>query len=120
MPTLEKLLLAGSNSGRPIAISVTGSAGTTIHTTTTGSAIIDEVWLYSSYTGTGTQKVTVEFGNTTASDRFETSVTGSVGLYLLSPGLTISASGSTASTIRAFATTGSGVTIAGYVNRYTP
>jgi len=120
MATVEKQLLSGSIAGRPIAIVVTGSAGTQIHTTTTNPNTIDEVWLYASYVGTGAPILSTQWGSTSVSDNIETTLTGSAGLYVISPGLTLSASGSTASTIRAFATTGSGVTVTGYVNRYTP
>lgn len=120
MATVQKLLLSGSIAGRPISITTTSTPGTPLHTTTTNSSSIDEVWLYSSYIGTGTPTVTVEWGGTGNGDRISAGLTGSVGLYLMVPGLIMSASGSTASTIRAYASTGSGVTITGYVNRYTP
>ena len=121
MGTIQKLLLSGSVAGRPIHVTATSTPGTAIHTTTTASAQIDEVWLYTSYIGSGTPSITLEFGGTTnPNDRIQAFLTGSSGLYVLTPGLILTASGSTASTIRAFASTGSGVVVTGYVNRFTP
>lgn len=46
MATFSKQLLSASTDGRGIKVVQTASSGTTIHTGSTSSSVIDEVWLY--------------------------------------------------------------------------
>jgi hypothetical protein len=113
MATYSKQLLSGSTNGRPIIVAASATAGTLIHTSVSGSASLDEVWLYATNTSVSSVKVTVEFGGTSTSDQIEVSVPGESGLFLLVPGLIINNS----LVVRAFAGTVNVINICGYVNR---
>jgi DNA repair exonuclease SbcCD ATPase subunit len=61
-------IMSASTNGRPIAI---GTSTTTLHTSVTGTASIDQVWLWLSNTTTSSIVVTIEFGDTTSSDQLD-------------------------------------------------
>ena len=117
MPTFSKELLSGSTNGRPIVVSATSSPGTTIHTASSVSGVIDEVWLYATNTTANTVALTVEFGGTDAGDKIVVGLppVGSPQLLLVSPGLPLSGG----VVVRAFGNV-AGVTVVGYVNRVSP
>jgi len=46
MATFSKQLLSGSTDGRGIKVAATASSGTVIHTATTTTSTLDEIWLY--------------------------------------------------------------------------
>ncbi len=117
MATFEKLILSGSTNGRAIKVAATATAGTTIHTGSTDTSVIDEVWLYAQNTDTVDRKLTIEWGGTSSpDDLIEIGVPAESGLTLVAPGLLIKGAG-TALVVRAFAETADVVTIHGYVNR---
>lgn len=114
IPTVAKKKLSGSTDGRPISVTATASPGTLVHTavagTTTGT--YDEVWLWAANTSTTPTKLTIEFGGTSASDQIEVTIGAEQGLTLVIPGLPLQ----NGSVVRAFAATGSVISISGYVN----
>ena len=117
MATFERIVLSGSTDGRAIKVAATATAGTTIHTGSTNTAVLDEIWLYAMNTDTTARKLTVEWGGTTApDDLIEVTIPAEAGLTLVAPGLMIKGN-STALVVRAFAATANVVTIYGYVNR---
>jgi hypothetical protein len=116
--TFEKLVLSGSTNGQPIAVAATATPGTTIHTGSTTTTTIDEIWLYANNTSTSDVKLTVEWGGTGTSDQIEVTVPAESGLVVVAPGLLIKGA-ATALIVRAFAGTASVVNISGYVNRIT-
>jgi hypothetical protein len=117
MATFEKLILSGSTNGRAIKVAATGTAGTTIHTGSTNTAVIDEIWLYAQNTDTTDRKLTIEWGDTSSpDDLIEIGIPKESGLTLVAPGLLIKGAAS-ALVVRAFAETADVVTIHGYVNR---
>jgi hypothetical protein len=117
MATFEKLILSGSTNGRAIKVAATASAGTLIHTGSTTTTVLDEIWLYAQNTSATAVKLTVQWGGTTAvDDDIEITVPGESGLVLVAPGLLIKGAG-TALVVRAFAGTTNVITIHGYVNR---
>jgi hypothetical protein len=120
MGTYEKVLLSGSSQGRGILVAATSTPGTTIHATGISATIDDEIYLYASNTDTTDRKLTVEFGGATVGDQIEFTVKAESGLYLIVPGLVLTGTGAAATTVRAFAATGSVINIFGYVNRITP
>lgn len=121
MATFTKHLLSGSTGGRPIKVTATATAGTTIHATGTSSSIQDEVWLYANNTTTSTIELTIELGSTTSpDDLIIVQIPAKSGLSLIAPGLLLTGDGTTARTIRAFAGTANSINITGYVNRITP
>lgn len=111
----EKLFLSESTNGRGIKVVATATPGTTIHTAVAGTAKMDEVYIWAFNTHTADVILTVEFGGVTAPDDLieVTLETGSVGLYLVIPGLPLNNTLS----IRAFADQANVVMLFGYVLR---
>ena len=117
MAAFSKLVLSGSTNGRGILVAATGTPGTTIHTGSTTTTTIDEVWLYATNTDTTARKLTIEWGGTTSpNDLIELTIPAESGLTLVAPGLLINGA-ATALVVRAFCATTNVVTIHGYVNR---
>lgn len=118
MATFTKTLLSGSTQGRGIKVAATASPGTLIHSTGASSSVIDEVWLYVYNGDTSSRVVTFQFGGTTSpDDDIRLTVPPQSGLALVVPGFTLSGTGSTANSIRAFCNLTNVVTVHGYVNR---
>jgi hypothetical protein len=118
MATFSKVKLSGSTNGRGIKVAATATAGTTIHATGTSSSILDELWLYAYNSDTSAIALTIEFGGVTApDDNIKISIPATSGLTLVVPGLILSGTGSSASTVAAFAATANKIVITGYVNR---
>lgn len=116
--TYTKVLLSGSTQGRGIKVVQTSTPGTTIHTTGTAAATIDEMWLYAVNSDTTPRKLTIEFGGTTSpDDTIELTVPAEGGLMLVVPGLPLTGSGSVAVIVKAFCATANVVDIFGFVNR---
>lgn len=115
MATYSKQLLSGSTNGKAIKVAATATAGTLLHTAVSGTASLDEIWLYAHNTSSAAVKLTIEWGEATAPDgHIEVNIgaegTGAVLVaagFLLQNGLTV----------RAFAGTANVINIFGYVNR---
>lgn len=117
MAEFSKRVLSGSTNGRAILVAGTASPGTTIHTGSTATGTIDEVWLYAQNTDGTARKLTVQWGGTASpDDLIELTLSPEAGLVLIAPGLPIQAAG-TALVVRAFAGSANVVTVHGYVNR---
>ena len=121
MPTLTKELLSGSVGGQPILITATGSTGTTIHTTSTSSTVIDEIWLYATNTSGFGYSLFVEYGGTSQPTNIMSFyIEPSSGLYIVLPGTILTGTGSAGRVVRAYASTANVIDVVGYVNRFTP
>lgn len=117
MATFTKQTLSGSTDGKAIKVVATASSGTTIHTASTTTTTLDEVWLYAVNTSTSAVKLTIQWGGTTSpDDEIEMTISGESGLVLVVPGLILKGN-ATALVVRAFAATANVITISGYVNR---
>lgn len=117
MATFSKTILSGSTDGKGILVAATATAGTTIHTGSTTTTTLDEMWLYAVNTSASDVKLTVEWGETTAPNgNIEFTVKAENGLYLIVPGLILKGN-ATALVVRAFAATTNVIVIHGYVNR---
>jgi hypothetical protein len=117
MATFEKLVLSGSTDGRGIKVAATATTGTTIHTGSTNTAVLDEVWLYAQNTDTAVLKLTIEWGGTSSpDDLIELFIEGETGLVLVVPGLVLKGNAS-ALVVRAFSNDANKIVIHGYVNR---
>lgn len=117
MAAFTKTILSQSTDGRGILIAQTATPGTLIHTGSTTTSVLDEVWLYAVNSSTSGVKLTVEWGAATApNDIIELTVAPESGLVLITPGLLIKGNAS-ALTVRAFAATTNVVTVHGFVNR---
>jgi len=118
MATYTKVLLSSSSTGAPTTVVATASTGTTIHSTGTSAAIIDEVWLYANNTSTSPVLLTVQFGGTGAVQHAKPiTLAPQSGDVLIVAGLPLTGTGAAISTVAAFAATASVVTVSGYVNR---
>lgn len=60
--------LSASTNGKLIKVTATASAGTDIHTTSSG--LFEKLWISVTNEHTSTVTVTIEWGGTTADDRF--------------------------------------------------
>jgi hypothetical protein len=119
MATFSKQILSGSTDGKAILVAATATAGTTIHTASSTTTTLDEVWIYAQNTDTTDRKLTIEWGGTTSpNDLIEYTVKAENGLYLIIPGLILKGN-ATPLVVRAFAATANVITITGYVNRIT-
>jgi len=122
MATLSKLALqpAGTTgTGLAIKVAETATAGTAIHTASSTATTIDEIWLYAVNTSTSSDKLTIEWGETTSPDgHIEVTVQPEAGLVTVIPGLLLQGN-ATAKVVRAFAATANVICIHGFVNRIT-
>jgi hypothetical protein len=122
MATLSKLALqpAGTTGdGLGILVSASVTAGTAIHTAASVTTTIDEVWLYAYNNHSASILLTIEYGGVTSpKDVIKQTLTAQNGLVLVVAGLLIQGN-ATPKVIRAFAATGSQISIFGYVNRIT-
>lgn len=122
MATFSKLTLqpAGTTgTGLGVKVAATATAGTPIHTASTVSTTIDEIWLYAVNTSASSVKLTIEWGEATAPDgNIEVTVLPEAGLVTVIPGLVLQGNAS-AKVVRAFAGTADVIVIHGFVNRIT-
>ena len=117
MATFAKQVLSGSTDGRGIKVAATATAGTTIHTGSSTSTVIDEVWLYAVNTSASNVKLTIEYGGVSSpDDHIEFTVPAEAGLDLVVPALLIKGN-ATPLVVRAFAATTNVIVIHGYINR---
>ena len=116
MATYSKVLLSGCTNGKQIKVAATATAGTTIHTATSGTSNLDEIWLYAVNSSSSAVKLTIEWGEATAPDgNIEVTVPAEDGYMLVVPGLLLQNS----LVVKAFAGTTNVILINGYVNRIT-
>lgn len=116
MATFSKSILSGSTDGKAVLVAATATAGTLIHTGSTTTTTLHEVWLYAVNTSASDVKLTIEWGEATAPNgNIEYTVKAENGLYLIVPGLLLKGN-ATALTVKAFAGTANVISIHGYVN----
>jgi len=116
MATFTKKILSASTDGMGIKVAATATPGTLIHTGSSTTSTLQEIWLYAYNSHTADVTVTVEFGDATAPDHnIVVTVPFKSGLFLLVPGLLLKGN-ATPDTIKVFAGTTNVVTISGFVN----
>jgi hypothetical protein len=122
MATYTKLALqpAGTTgTGLGVKVAATATAGTAIHTASTTTTTIDEIWLYAVNSSTSSVKLTIEWGQADAPDgNIEVTVLPEAGLVTVIPGLLLQGN-ATAKVVRAFAGTADVIVMHGFVNRIT-
>ena len=120
MATFTKLTLqpAGTTgTGLGVKVAATATAGTAIHTASTTTTTIDEIWLYAVNTSVSSVKLTIEWGQADAPDgNIEVTVLPEAGLVTVIPGLVLQGN-ATAKVVRAFAATANVIVMHGFVNR---
>jgi len=107
---------SASTRGRPVQITATASAGTTIHTATTTAGEIDKIYLSLCNTSASAVTVTIEFGTTGVGNEIDIIVPANEEVVALD-GVVIG--GAATDTVAAYASTGSVVNAIGRVERLT-
>jgi len=69
MPSYSRVLLSGSTSGKPIKVTATATAGTTLHTAVAGTVSFDEIYLWVTNTDTAAVNLTIEWGGVSDPDQ---------------------------------------------------
>lgn len=111
-----KVQLSGGANGRAILVAATSTPGTTVHTATSTSGALDEVWLWAQNTDTTDRKLTIELGGTTSpNDLIELTIPAESGLVPVVPGFPLDGG----VVVKAFAASANVVTVNGFVNRIT-
>ena len=119
MATFTKKTLSASTDGKAIKVAATATAGTLVHTGSTTTTTLDEIWLYAVNSSASSVKLTIEWGEAAAPDgNIELTVQPEAGLVTVIPGLLLQGN-ATAKVVRAFAATANVVMIHGFVNRIT-
>ena len=114
--TFTKRALSGSTSGRGIKVVQTGTAGTTIHTSVSGTSDFDEIWIYAFNGHTSSLVLTLEWGGATVpDDNIVCTIPAAAGLQLVAPGLLLQ----NGCILKAFAGTANKIVLYGFVNRIT-
>ena len=114
MATYTKRFLSESVNGKAILVAATSTPGTLLHTAVSGTADMDELWIYANNTSANAVKLTIEWGEATAPNgNIEVTVLQESGLVCIAPGLIIQ----NGLTVRAFAATINVITIHGYNHR---
>jgi len=117
MAAFSKVQLSGATNGRQIKVVATSTPGTLVHTATSTSGVMDEVWLYAVNSDTSDRKLTIEYGGVTSpDDLLEVTIPAESGLVLVVPGSSPLNGGVV---VRAFAASANVVMVQGYVNRIT-
>lgn len=115
---VARIPFSGSTHGRGIKIVATATAGTTIHTATSGSTdgLGDEIHLWAYNDDTQARVLNIEFGGATDPDDLVLAdVPPQAGLLYVLPGLWLRNS----LVVRGFCATANVITVHGYVNRVT-
>lgn len=116
MATFTKQKLSSSTNGKAILVSASATPGTNIHTAVSGTSDWDEVWIYAFNSNSASVDLTLEWGGTTnPNDYIECTIPPLSGLQLIEPGLLLQ----NGLSVLAFASSGSVITINGFVNRIT-
>ena len=118
MPIMTGLALSGSTNGRPIPVAATSSPGTALHTVSTATGVIEEVYLDLFNTATAIRQITVECGGTATGNHMVVNMPAQAGPFRVLAGVRFV--GATGQIIAAFATATGGVGAIGAVNRATP
>ena len=114
---ISKVKLSESTDGKGIKVVATATAGTAIHTCSTVTEDLDEIWLYAYNSHTAPVALTIEFGGTTDPDNLIVqTIPQDSGLYLVVPGLILAGAASPLS-VAAFAGSANVISITGFVNR---
>ena len=115
---MQRILLSGSTSGKPIKVVQTATAGTLIHTATSDATEMDAVYLWAANTSGSAATLTMEWGGATdPADLLTKSY--SIGA---NSAPTVIANGQPLTggmVVRAFSGTANVLTITGYANRIT-
>ena len=116
MATFSKILLSASDSGRAINIGTTGSNATLIHQAVAGTVSFDEIWLYAINAYGSNVGLTIYWGGTSVSDKFQMNVPANgAGHLMVTDGRLLNNSNLVQASCEAAGT--NGIFVEGFVNR---
>lgn len=105
---------SGSTNGRPVLVVATATLGTTLHTAVSGTANMDEIYVWAFNDDTVDRLLTIEFGGAvTPGDTIRYTVPFNDGLHLIIPGIRLQ----NGLVVTAFAAAASVITCVVNVNR---
>jgi hypothetical protein len=113
--SITKQVLSGSTNGAGIKVAATATPGTLLHTAVTGTASLDEIWIYLTNTDTVDRKITIEYGGATAPDQNVKFIVPTGETIIAITGLVLN----NGLTVKAFADAANVVNALGFVNRIT-
>ena len=114
MAGMSPQIASGSTNGRAVLVVATATLGTTLHTAVTGTADMDEIYIWAYNDHTADVLLTIEWGGaTTPGDTLRYTVPFDDGLHLIVPGIRLN----NGLVVTAFAGTASVITCAVNVNR---
>ena len=115
--TFQKLPLSASIDGKRVLLtSITSASANPVHTALAGTSSVDEVWLYAYNDSTASILTSILWGGTVEPDDvIRTTIPVRAGNLLLIDGHILQ----NGKTVSIYATTGSYVSIGGFVNRIT-
>jgi len=121
MATYEKIKLSADPKGTGIPLTDGASSGDVIHETDVSGSVLDELWLYASWSPPGTPDPTpVYLALDNANYQIMQNVPANSGLTLIIPGLIISGDGTNSCQVTAYDWLGVDyINLYGYVNRIT-
>jgi len=122
MATYQKIKLSADPKGAGIPLTVNPASGNVIHETGVSGSVLDELWLYASWSPNGAPEPTpVYLALDNADYKIMQNIPANAGLTLIIPGLILSGDDMNSSIVTAYDWLGvSGITLYGYVNRITP
>jgi hypothetical protein len=117
MATYTPLILSGSTVGRPVQVNATSSPGTLLHTVSTATGAVEDMFLdvFNVATATANRQIVIELGSTATTSHLYANVAGQDGPYRMAAGLRLN--GATGVEVRAFATATGAFVVAGGANR---
>jgi hypothetical protein len=121
MATYQKIKLSADPKGAGIPLTVSPASGDVIHETGVSGSVLDELWLYASWSPFGSPEPTpVYLALDNANYQIMQNVPANSGLTLIIPGLIISGDGTNSCQVTAYDWLGVDyINLYGYVNRIT-
>ena len=115
MATIIKKLLSESSFGKNILISGTGIyERTTIHQAVAGATNLDEIYLYAYNSKEDDVELTTYWGETGVSGEMRVTIPYQAGRYMIVDGKVLQ----NGLSVTAFCSSGNGINVDGYVNRF--
>lgn len=117
MLTVDRVNLSGHTNGSVLVVSTSAGSGTLIHAVSTDTDQIDEVWMWASNANSADLLLNIEWGVSTTAKIISMNIPFDSGLHLVIPGISLQGVAGPHNIDAWTTTTGSQVTIYGYVNR---
>ena len=115
MATIIKRLLSESQYGKNILVTGTAPEGlTTLHNSVAGTTNLDEIYLYAYNSMPDDVELTTYWGVTGVSEEMKVTIPYQAGRYMIVDGKLLQ----NGLSVTAFCSSGSGINVDGYVNRF--